>query len=160
MNEITARLMEPFEPNQIKQRQGRNGMQLNYIDGATCLRRLISATDGKFNFKVINLENTGDLVTALVELEIPGLGTFQQIGVQKVYENSGEDLIKGALTDGLKRCCYIAGCGIDLYSTDEQETTVQAPAQNSQARSGYGNGNGNGQRPAVKPAFTPIRKTA
>jgi hypothetical protein len=150
--------MEPFEGNQIKQRQGRNGMTLNYIDGATCLHRLIQATDGKFSFRVLNLENTGDLVTALVELEIPGLGVFQQIGVQKVFENSGEDLVKGALTDGLKRCAYIAGCGIDLYQNDEQET-AQTTAQRSQTRSTYGNVSGNGQR-TTKPAFQPVRKSA
>ena len=156
MNDITARLMKPFEPNQIKQRQGRNGMTLNYIDGATCLRRLISATDGKFSFRVLNLENTNDLVTALVELEIPGLGVFQQIGVQKVYENSGEDLIKGALTDGLKRCCYIAGCATELYSSEEQEP-AQTPVRSSQTRNGYGNG----QRTATtRPTYQPVRKSA
>jgi len=154
MNEITKRLMEPFEPGQIRKRQGRKGMVVSYIDGATCLRRLLHATDGRFSFRVLNWDTTGDLVTALVELEIPELGVFQQIGVQKVYEDSGEDLIKGALTDGLKRCCYIAGCAIELY--EEQDSAPRATAS-PRPSSGYG-GNGNGQRPTPRPALGTTRQ--
>jgi hypothetical protein len=47
------------------------------------------------------------------ELEIPELGTRQALGVQALDDGSGEDLLKGAASDSLKKCASLFGVSID-----------------------------------------------
>jgi len=47
------------------------------------------------------------------ELEIPGLGARQAQGVQAIDPGSGEDLLKGASSDALKKCATLFGVPVD-----------------------------------------------
>ena len=47
------------------------------------------------------------------ELEIPGLGTRQVLGVQALEDGSGEDLIKGAPSDSLKKAASLFGVPLE-----------------------------------------------
>lgn len=135
-NEITAALQEEFPRDAIKRREGAKKRWFDYVEGYTVIRRLIKATDNQFDVRVINLDRVGDLVTATVELTIPGLGSRQHIGVQMFKAGSGEDLIKGAVTDGIKKAATLFGVALELYGEDYEaadeptsEPSKQAPKQ-------------------------------
>lgn len=122
-------LRRPFPREAIKQRVIGGGRKADYVEGHAVILRLIEATCNQFDVRVVNL-NLGDtLVTATVELTIPGLGTRQHIGVQKVNPNGGEDLVKGAVTDGLKKAATLFGVALDLYGEDYEAHSDPADNQ-------------------------------
>lgn len=120
------KLTEPFPDTAIKQRQGGGNRSLSYVEGHTVIHRLIAATDNTYSFRVLKIDTrdvstqrgTATLVMATVELEIPGLGARQHIGVQMVNDAGGEDLVKGAITDALKKAATLFGVGLELYGPD------------------------------------------
>jgi hypothetical protein len=124
---ITERLMEPFPPEAIKEREGGGHRRLSYVEGHTVIHRLIKATGNRFDVRVLALEYKGDLLTATVALSIPELGTRQHIGVQKVSEKGGEDLVKGAVTDAIKKAATLFGVGLELYGPDYESAEQDTP---------------------------------
>jgi hypothetical protein len=130
---ISDALGKPFPPEAIKKRQGGAGKMLDYLDGATVIRRLNEATGNNWSFHVTRLEWHGELLMATGELTIPGMGTRTGIGVQKVSERGGEDLVKGAATDSLKKSASLFGVGLQLYG-DDIEAQVEAKEE-AKARS-------------------------
>lgn len=123
---IVEELAAPFAAESIQKRQGAGGKWLDYLATHTVIRRLNAATGGVWDFVIINIEWRGDLAIALGTLTIPGLGTRTAIGVQRVSERGGEDLIKGVGSDCLKKCATLFGVGLELYGED---TEADAPAQ-------------------------------
>ena len=68
------------------------------------------------------------------ELTIPGLGTRAGIGVTTIEPGAGEDNLKGASTDALKKAATLFGVGLDLYDDTPHEAagSPQRPARLSQ----------------------------
>lgn len=130
---MTARLMARFPDEAVKQRVGGGGKRLDYVEGHTVIHRLIDATGNRFDFRVLSLDQKGDLLTALVELTIPGLGSRQHIGVQRVAPGAGEDLTKGAITDALKKAATLFGVGLELYGPDYAGESATAAEQEDAA---------------------------
>lgn len=114
-------LTRPFPPEAIKTREGGGKKRLSYVEAHTVIRRLNEATRFNWNFQVLREERDGDLLKALVRLTIPGLGSREHIGVQKVSPNGGEDLHKGAISDGLKKAATLFGVGLELYGPDYED---------------------------------------
>lgn len=110
-------LGQPFPLEAIKTREGGGKRRLSYVEGHTVIRRL-NEVCGEWSFSVIREWNEGDLLKAHGCLTIPGLGSREHIGVQKVSPNGGEDLHKGAITDSLKKCATLFGVGLELYGPD------------------------------------------
>lgn len=134
-NEVTTILRREFPKEAIKRRAGAGTRWFDYIEGHTIILRLIEATDNQFDVRVMSL-NIGDpLVTATVELTIPGLGSRQHIGVQVFKRGSGEDLLKGAITDGLKKCATLFGVALDLYGEDYESAREPAEPPNQATKS-------------------------
>ncbi len=135
-NELSRRLGEPFPPAAHKQRSV-GGKGFVYVEGHVVIHRLIDATNNVWDFRVLDIntsvvgkdQTTNDilLVRATVELTIPGLGTRQHIGVQTVRAGSGEDLAKGAITDGLKKAATLFGVGLELYGPDYESGEIEEP---------------------------------
>jgi hypothetical protein len=120
-------LSEPFPTAAIKQRDGGGKRKFDYVEAHTVIHRLNDATGGVWDSKVVSLDWHGDLLIAIVELTIPGLGTRQHIGVQKVSANGGEDLVKGAVSDAIKKVGTLFGIGLDLYGPDYCEEAKPTP---------------------------------
>lgn len=151
--DITDILRRPFPKEAIKKRVIGGNRKADYVEGHTVILRLIEATENQFDVRVVNL-NLGDtLVTATVELTIPGLGSRQHIGVQKVSANGGEDLVKGAITDALKKAATLFGVALELYG-DDYEGHSETPSQQAPPK--------RQQQPAAPPSqtTTPTEKTA
>lgn len=114
------RLTRPFPAQAVKQRTGAAGKRLDYLPTHTVIRRLNDATGNRWDFRLTRFEVMGDTYVAVGELTIPGLGTRTGIGVQRVADRAGEDLVKGAASDCLKKCATLFGVGIELYGPDDE----------------------------------------
>lgn len=121
-----TKLTAPFPPNAIKKREGARGKMLDYVEAFTVIRRLNEATNYNWDFKLTRLEWHNDLLMATGELSLPGMGTRTGIGVQKVSERGGEDLVKGASSDSLKKAATLFGVALELYGPDHEEVYQQA----------------------------------
>lgn len=114
-------LEKPFEPAQIRQRKGRNGM-LDYVEGHSVIHRLNEALDGAWSFEIMQHEVREDEVLVLAKLTAEGI-TKMNFGVSQVTRERdsgalvslGDDL-KAAGTDALKKCATFFGVGLHLYA--------------------------------------------
>ncbi len=118
-NEMMDVLARPFKRESIRYRKGGGNKDLAYLDGATVIRRLNEACI-EWSFTVIAERREGEVLLAHGQLTIPGLGTRDGIGVQRIAPNSGEDFYKGHFTDSLKKCAKLFGVGLELYGDDTE----------------------------------------
>jgi hypothetical protein len=114
-------LEKPFEPGQIRQRKGRNGL-LDYVEGHSVIQRLNEALEGAWSFEIVQHEVREDEVLVLARLSAGGL-VKMNFGVSQVtreresgaFVSLGDDL-KAAATDALKKCATFLGVGLHLYA--------------------------------------------
>lgn len=117
-------LEKPFEPDQVKQRQGSFGNLLDYVEGHTVIARLNEAFDGNWAFEIMDhqvLKET-DEVLVLGKLSA-GQITKMAFGSKAIARNRdtkdvislGDDF-KAASTDALKKAATLMGVGLYLYS--------------------------------------------
>ena len=138
-------LEKPFEPAQIRQRKGRNGV-LDYVEGHNVIHRLNESLDGAWSFEITHHEIREDEVLVLGRLSAENI-VKMQFGVSQVTREKasgalvslGDDL-KAAATDALKKCATFLGVGLHLYG--DRPLNGRAPAP----RPGV-NGHGAGSRP-------------
>src|SRR6478609_11570926 len=127
---ISDALGEPFPKSALKQRQGQGSRQFTYVEGHTVIHRLNDATSNTWDLQIIDIDTMQlgpkSLVRAHVALTIPGLGRREHIGVQAVDERGGEDLVKGAITDALKKAATLFGVGLELYGPDYEAGELPA----------------------------------
>lgn len=111
-----------FEPAQIKQRKGRNGM-LDYVEGHSVIQRLNDAFEGAWSFEVLDhqIVEEKDEILVLGKLSSDGVVKMQFGCTQitrdrdsKAIISLGDDL-KAAATDALKKCATFLGVGLHLY---------------------------------------------
>lgn len=132
------KLTEPFPRTAIKQRAAGGGRMLDYVEGHTVIHRLNDATNNCWDMTVRSIESRqlgeNTLMIAHVQLTIQHLGTREGLGVQMVHARGGEDLVKGCITDGLKKAATLFGVGLELYGADyaEGESAPQPQRQVSQ----------------------------
>ena len=160
-------LEKPFEPSQIKQREGNFGKTLDYIEGHAVIQRLNDSFEAEWSFNVISHEvlKETDEVIVLGELRA-GNVVKNQFGSSKITraKSTGEpisiaDDYKAAATDCLKKCATMLGVGLHLYNGDKapagrpdnggsgsrQPYQKPGPPEGNGERKG-GNGNGDGGR--------------
>jgi recombination DNA repair RAD52 pathway protein len=118
-------LTKKFPREAIRSRKGGGNKSLDYVEGHTVIQRLNDATGNCWDWRLDKVEHDGDLFLAYGTLTIPGLGSRQGIGVQKVAPNSGEDLIKGVSTDALKKAATLFGVALELYGPDYEAEEEQ-----------------------------------
>ena len=115
-----AKLRAPFPKDAIKDRKGAGGKKFDYVETHTVIHRLNSACPS-WDFRLTRFEQVKDMYIATGELTIPGLGTRTGIGVQRVSDGGGEDLVKGASSDALKKAATLFGVALELYGPDYAE---------------------------------------
>lgn len=136
--EMSDKLGTPFPRTAIKTRKGGGGKDLSYVEGHTVIHRLNEATTNTWDLEVreITTLQLGErtLLQARVALTIPGLGTREHIGVQAIDARGGEDLVKGVITDALKKAATLFGVGLELYGPDYEAGEIAAPRQDAPVR--------------------------
>lgn len=128
-DQMLSALGKAFPRNAVKQRQGGGGRMFDYVETHTVIHRLNSATNGEWSFYVKDVQWRSDLLIVLGELTIPGLGTRSGFGVQKVSDRGGEDLVKGASSDALKKAATLFGVALELYGSDYEANVAPQAAQ-------------------------------
>jgi hypothetical protein len=124
-------LEKPFDPDQIKQREGTYGNTLDYVEAHAVIQRLNDAFEGNWSFEVIKHEIVEEEVVVLGKLSAEGLAKMQfgNARITKAEEDGaivsmGDDF-KAAATDSMKKCATLFGVGLHLYG--ENSKTVISP---------------------------------
>lgn len=128
-------LEAPFPPEQIRQREGKAGHILDYVEGSAVIQRLNEALEGAWSFEIVEYHVHQELGEVLVlgKLTVEGV-TKSQFGSSKLTKkdresgeilNLGDDL-KAATTDALKKCSSLLGIGLYLYNGHRQENYGEA----------------------------------
>ena len=132
MPEVDIReLTKPFGPEALETRAGPSGRSFTYVATHAVINRLNRACHYQWDFRITDQHFEGDTLVCRGELTIPGLGTRAQVGVQKIAPNGGEDLLKGAASDCLKKCASLFGVGIQLYGPDVESPDYRPRQQTS-----------------------------
>jgi hypothetical protein len=147
-------LERPFDPDQIKQREGNFGKTLDYIEGHSIIQRLNDAFDARWSFEILEheIQKDTDEVIVLGRLSA-GDAVKTQFGSSRITRarETGEmislaDDLKAAATDALKKAATLLGVGLHLYSNDRSAQTRQQNSANNQSpgsntNSNYGGNN-------------------
>jgi hypothetical protein len=146
-------LEKPFEPNQIKQREGNFGRTLDYIEGHSVIQRLNDAFASEWSFEILEhkiLENSDEVIVLgkLTAGEIVksqfGSSNITRARDTKAIISLADDL-KSAGTDALKKCATMLGVGLHLYGNGQAKGgSGQSGNGNSNAGDNNSNGGGNG----------------
>ncbi len=133
-------LTRPFDPSQIKQREGRGRKMLDYIETHAVITRLNEAFAGVWSFEVVDYKSMEGEIVVQGKLTA-GDVTKMQFGSSEISRRKddgkpvsiGDDL-KAAASDALKKCATLFGVGLHLYdkpaqNRPPQQTRPQAPAQ-------------------------------
>ena len=128
-------LSRPFPPEKVKQREGRWGEVLDYVEVAPVISRLNEAFEGHWSFRIVwprdpsfYLEQERDLKEVVVLGELSAAGERkQQFGRSSVTREKetgrvlsiGDDL-KAAASDALKKCATLFGVALYLYEEEER----------------------------------------
>lgn len=131
-------LTAPFPRTAIKQRTVGGGRSLSYVEGHTVIHRLNAATNNCWDMQIMAIDSMAIgnqlVLRAHVRLSIPGLGSREHIGVQSIADRAGEDLVKGAVTDALKKCATLFGVGLELYGPDYGSGEIEVAPEKPKAQ--------------------------
>jgi len=146
-------LEKPFNPEQIKQREGNFGKKLDYIEGHAVIQRLNDAFDADWSFAIIQHETLKETDEVIVQGELKaGNVVKMQFGSSRITRarESGDiislaDDLKAAATDALKKAATLFGVGLHLYRNDRPQGgySQQGSQRNSDNLPPKGNCNGN-----------------
>jgi hypothetical protein len=139
-------LEKPFDPEQIKQREGNFGKMLDYVEAHAVIQRLNNAFESEWSFHIIKHEilKDSDEVIVLGELKAGDI-VKTQFGSSLITraKDTGNiislaDDLKAAATDALKKASTLLGVGLHLYT----DNSHKGPERPEKSRSDSGNGNG------------------
>jgi hypothetical protein len=121
-------LTRPF--TDIKTRPGRNGSQVQYIEGHAIVHRLNEAMQGEWSFKVLEHQVLEGEVVVLGELRAGDLVKQAFGGSEVTRTRDGKivclaDDLKSAATDSLKKAATLFGVGLHLYGVEEPVVAEQ-----------------------------------
>jgi len=148
-------LEKPFNPEQIKQREGSFGKMLDYIEGHSVIQRLNDAFDSNWSFEIIDHEVLNDTDEVIVQGKLSTNGVVKtQFGSTRITRarETGDmislaDDMKAAATDALKKAATLLGVGLHLYFRDKPASgRRENPGANHSDRSGGNGGNGSGAK--------------
>lgn len=148
-------LEKKLDPSEIKQRDAGFGKKLDYISGATVIRRLNEAFNYQWDFYIIEEEVIESLpkynkrtkqyedqppyIKVKGRLVVPGVCVKEQYGTKILLGGASEQegAAKAAATDALKKCATLLGIGLELYedgdAEEEQTNTYKSNYSNTQA---------------------------
>ena len=129
-NEKMRLLARPF--GDIKNRPGRNGQSVSYVEAHSVVQRLNDALAGDWCFRVLEREILDGEVIVLGELRA-GEVVKQAFGGSEVTKTrdgkvvSLADDLKSAATDALKKAATLLGVALQLYGVEEPPVTPSVP---------------------------------
>ena len=115
-------LSAPFPADQIRTREGRAGMKLQWVEARLVAQRLNEIIGvGAWSFEVSLVPGHEKVVKG--RLSLPG-GVYEDFG----YETGGSgETLKEASSDALRRCASLTGVAAYLYAHGAESNAAQAP---------------------------------
>jgi len=118
--ETIKKLTKNFPKDVVKQApKGKFG---SYVPHHIYTQRLVDVVGGQYNFliKEVIRDKDNAVVGAVCRLEIEGLGVVEEVGdvdTHAISRNITEsEVLKLAVSDGIKRCCMRFGIGLELWT--------------------------------------------
>ena len=118
--ETIKKLTKNFPKDVVKQApKGKFG---SYVPHHIYTQRLVDVVGGQYNFfiKEVIRDKDNAVVGAICRLEIEGFGVVEEIGdvdTHAISRNITEsEVLKLAVSDGIKRCCMRFGIGLELWT--------------------------------------------
>lgn len=161
-------LEKPFEPGQIRQREGNFGKMLDYIEGHSVIQRLNDAFDADWSFEIVKHQILSDTNEVIVLGKIiAGDVVKSQFGSSQITiaKESGKvvslaDDLKAAATNSLKKCATMLGVGLHLYAgakpsnpnPKQSHTSHNRPANPGNGGNGSGNKQGSNRNGRISSA--------
>ncbi len=133
--ETHKKLTANFPKSVVKKApQGKYG---DYVPHHIYTKRLVDVVGGKYNFTYdIIRDKDNAVVGAKCTLQIDDLGTVQEVGDvdrHALGRNLTEsEILKLAVSDGIKRCCMRFGIGLELWTGGVTEEEHYAGANSTQ----------------------------
>ncbi len=124
-------LEKPFEPIQIKQREGMYGDRLDYIEVSAVIARLNDAFEADWSFEVDKYEVREEEVVVLGKLTACGI-TKMQFGSSEIdKDDTGKvlsvgDCLKAAASASIRKSATLFGIGLYLFE-DRKPQSKQLP---------------------------------
>src|SRR5210317_74376 len=121
MNKETIKKLTKNFPKDVV-RQAPKGKFGSYVPHHLYTQRLVDVVGGQYNFliKEIIRDKDNAVVGAVCRLEIEGLGVVEEVGdvdTHAISRNITEsEVLKLAVSDGIKRCCMRFGIGLELWT--------------------------------------------
>lgn len=120
------KLIKDFPKSVVKKApQGKFG---DYVPHHIYTQRLVDVVPGEYNFMFTEIrDKDNSIVGAKCTLQIDGLGMVEEVGdvdTNALKRNITEsEVLKLAVSDGIKRCCMRFGIGLELWTggTTEEE---------------------------------------
>lgn len=134
--ETIKKLTKNFPKDVVKQApKGKFG---SYVPHHLYTQRLVDVVGGQYNFfiKEVIRDKDNAVVGAICRLEIEGFGVVEEIGdvdTHAISRNITEsEVLKLAVSDGIKRCCMRFGIGLELWTGGVTEEEHYAGANSTQ----------------------------
>lgn len=115
-------LTRQFSPDQVKQREGRGGKMLDYLETHAVITRLNESFEGAWSFEVLEYKLLDAEVLVRGRLTAGGQRK-EQFGGSEIArrKDTGDpvslaDDLKSAGSDCLKKCATLFGVGLELYT--------------------------------------------
>lgn len=145
--EVIDRLQEPFDPSELKQREGSFGKMLDYIDWPMAVRRMDAAVgQNNWDFEITQTLVVGDCVVCVGKMTVryPDGTSATKSGCGGNSFGRGmnpDDAAKGAGSDALRKCASLFGVALALAEKE-------GPSSNGgRGFTGGNNGGGYGSQP-------------
>ena len=125
--ETIKKLTKNFPKDLVKKApKGKFG---KYVPHHIYTQRLVDVVGGKYNFYVKETirDKNNAVVGAVCRLEIEGLGVVEEIGdvdtttINRKQGITESEILKLAVSDGIKRCCMRFGIGLELWTGETTE---------------------------------------
>jgi len=123
-DKVHKELIKNFPKSAVKQApKGKFG---SYVPHHLYTKRLVDTIAGEYNFTFDEIRGKDNaIVGAKCRLEINGLGVVEEVGDVDTHAiNRGiteSEILKLAVSDGIKRCCMRFGIGLELWTGDVSE---------------------------------------
>ena len=135
-------LCKPFRPELIRQRKGREGKILSYVETHAVIARLNEGCD-EWSFEVVEHSVHDDEVIVLGKLTADGVVKSAFGGSNITIDKAGRvvslaDDLKAAASDSLKKCATLLGVGLELYGGNYPPTNNGGNGRSSRTSGGNG----------------------
>ena len=161
-------LTRPFAPEQIRQREGRGGKMLDYLETHAVITRLNEAFNGAWSFEVLDFKTMEGEIVVKGRLTAGGISK-EQFGSNEIHRHKGQDGEKGAplsigddlkaaASDALKKCATLFGVGLELYRDRPHQQPVRGQRPTSTSAGPARSGSGSAQQADRRPGPGQIRQ--